>query len=1151
MQNHNIDFSALIEPVALELLGEPSSKRGNRWRWGTKGSFSADMQTATWFDHEAGEGGGLLALIERETGLAEPREQLNWLASRGYIDPLDATSEATSHHELVTKRQQRETEKAQRKANQEAQQQSEHAKAAERARWLWGNCKAPSADHPYLLLKDIDPDGLNLRQHPSGALVVPMYGPNGELVNLQFIDQDGKKRFLKDGRKEGCYTLIGADNGQGRVFVEGYATGYTSNQATGKQAIVAFDAGNLAPVTAAMAHDGDVVAADNDNAVKPGHRFGKRLSSYGSGHKAAMATGLPFYLSPIPGKDFNDLGTQATRAIFEAAPVSATPVFDAWKLAPAALKGTKADGWLNVLGKADTPESAARIARAIADRLSLTAPARATVAEVRQLIEMAAPARMIHPATLDNIAGRIDHIMQSYRKPDALKSVMLSSSAKAAHRVESVTALPVLAPADYQGVIVVRAPMAAGKTQKIGRPLATWATENSYRFIGICHRRSLVREMASRLTLEHYGDVDAGTAWAANGLATCLPSICRPDHAPLIDSARVVFIDEIAQTLDFMESSVCRTGQHNNRDVYERLSQIVADADCVVVTDAGVNDRVLHFLEQCRPGEQFRIIEMQAPTKAGIRATFASGQDDGAAHVIGECLEELTNDGRVWIACESKHRAAAIGSLIEQHDPALRVLTVHADNAGNKRQRDFMANPEAESLYYDVVIASPVISSGISIEHRDQEKPHFTLGAFIGNGNSITPADAAQMLRRVRYLTRFAIGLLPNTKVGQQHPDAILKAAETASRIEGKHSPATSFDALVADIRASHANAKADFAAALLWQLEAAGWELHRATAVDRAHIDALRQVQTDMRDHHREALKDTRILTDDEADALNRNSQRTELQSIMLEAHRLRRGLGLVGQSLTDEAIDFWDDGRAARQLDRFDAFRGIVPNHDDTSVPITQRRYLTACARAYGWLFDDIDTDAEGWLTPGVAELVLDRIMQHRHLLAHLGIVPRKFGKFMLTKSGDIVPMKRPEKATKVIGEVLALMGLETKGKQLRCHSTGVNTLGNYTATVTPSTAKKQKGNPRIRVYSITEGSYITMQAWADSRNAARKVVSVDTTPRRTQDGQAALVVEIRETVEPLRRAVRRSLVGLADNGEVVSRPLRPRRVREIAHA
>lgn len=1125
MQHHNIiDFSGLIEPVAMELMGDPSTRGRNRWRWGRKGSFSASMDAGTWYDHEAGEGGGVLDLIARETGITDRAGQLDWLADRGLIDHANRESAPVSADELATMRQRREAERARHKAAQDAEKADTQAQAAERARWLWGNTKPAAIDHPYLILKGIDPAGLDLRQHPgNGALVVPMYDPAGTLVNLQFIHTDGAKRFQPGGRITGCYALVGADTGAGRVFVEGYATGYTAWKATGRQAVVAFNAGNLAPVTGHMAQPGDVVAADNDNEVKPGSPFGKPLRSYGTGHKAAMATGLAFYLPPKPGKDFNDLGTDGARAVFDAAPTSSVPVFDAWKLTPATLKGTKPAGWLKALGKASTPEEAANYARAIMDRLSMTTPAGASVASLRQQIEANAPAGMIHPATLDAIAARVDGIAAKYRQPAALAPVSLSPEGKARHRVERVSELPTLAPDDYHGVILVKAPMAAGKTQRIGQPLAQHAIATGHPFLGICHRRSLVREMANRLTLTHYGDADAG---ASKALATCLPSICRQDHAPIIDRAHTVFIDEIAQTLDFLESRVCRGGGATNRDVYERLRRIVAEAECLVVADAGLNDRVLQFLEACRPGETFRIIEVPAPTKAGITATFAHGHEDGPAHVIGACLEELANKGRVWIACETKYRARALEELFTQHDPDKQVLAIHADNSGNKRQRDFMANPDTESLAYDVVIASPVISSGISIEHKDIPK-HFTLGAFMGSGNSITPADAAQMLRRVRYLTRFAIGLTSNTSVGQQHPDAILKAAETAARIEGKAAPATDFDALVADIRAGHDNAKSDFAAGLLWQLEASGWELTRTDATNTESLVALRAASENARQRHIDALLVAPILSEWEAQVLSSNHRRGELQNLSLEAHRMRQSLGLVGQPLNEEAIEFWNDGRAARQMDRFDAFRGIVPDAEDATVPVTMRRYLTACARGYAWLFEGIDTDAEEWLTPDAAELIVDRIMQHRHLLAHLGIVPRKFGKFMATKEGKLIPMKRPEKPVKVVGQVLELMGLKTtKGKQVRCHSTGVNTLGNSPGTVTPQARKPQKGNPRIRVYSITPDSRATMTHWTDSRAnpseqqpTMQEVAERAALSRAVKRARVALIGQPRQTLRPYR--------------------------------
>ncbi|MEC9483445.1 MAG: plasmid replication protein, CyRepA1 family [Halomonas sp.] len=1016
------------------------------------------------------------------------------------------------------------------KAKSEQQQAYTWAKCAESAHKLWSRCSLVSTNQPYLVLKGIDPVGLNLRQHPSnGALVVPMFDPEGRLVNLQSIRPDGEKRFLKNARKHSCYTLIGAGSGQGRIFCEGYATGYTVWKATGKQAVVAFDAGNLKHVVAHMAHDGDIVAADNDNAVKGSDRFGKPLANYGIGHKAALATGLPVYLPSVPGKDFNDLATdkgiEAVRSIFEAAPVSQVPVFDAWGLASVALKGTKPAGWLKTLGKATTPEEAASIARSIMDRMSMATPAGISIARLRQQIEANAPAGLIHPITLDSIAGRVDYITAKYRQPAALQPVSLSSQGKARHRVELVAELPSLTPGDYHGVILVKAPMAAGKTQKIGQPLAAHAIATGITFLSICHRRSLVREMANRLSLTHYGDINAGTSKA---LATCLPSICRPDHAPLIDRVRMVFIDEVAQALDFLESRVCRTGDATNRDVYDRLRQIVAVAECAVVADAGLNDRVLSFLEQCRPGETFRIIEMLAPAKLGITANFAYGQDIAPSHVIGECLKELANDGRVWIACETKYRARALEELFTQHDPSLRVIAIYADNAGNKRQRDFMANPEAECLAYDVVIASPVISSGISIEHKNIPK-HFTLGAFIGNGNSVTPADAAQMLRRVRYLKRYVIGLASNTTVGQQHPNAILKAAETAARIEGKAAPVTDFDTLVADIRASHENARADFAAGLLWQLDASGWHLVRAHEVCNEHLTALRAASESAHQRYIDTLMLAPILSEWEANVLAAHNPRGELQNLTLEAHRIRKALGLERQTLTEEALEFWDDGRAARRLDRFDAFRGIVPDAESAEVPVTMRRYLTACARGYAWLFDGIETGVADWLTPDIAGLIVDRIMQHRHLLAHLGVVPRKFGKFKTNKNGILIPMERPERPVSVVSEVLALMGLAIKGRQVRCHSSQGNTLENSSSTVTPEASKasmKQKGNPRVWVYSITPESYATMQHWTDSRaNACAHQLTMQ---------------EIAERAA-FRRAVKRARINIMDQPQRVLRPYR----------
>src|SRR5262245_4836526 len=76
-----IDFNALMEPVALRLLGEPAQKLGNGWRYGSRGSLGIDLKKGSWFDHEANVGGGVFDLIRRQ-GYDQPAA---WLRSEGLL----------------------------------------------------------------------------------------------------------------------------------------------------------------------------------------------------------------------------------------------------------------------------------------------------------------------------------------------------------------------------------------------------------------------------------------------------------------------------------------------------------------------------------------------------------------------------------------------------------------------------------------------------------------------------------------------------------------------------------------------------------------------------------------------------------------------------------------------------------------------------------------------------------------------------------------------------------------------------------------------------------------------------------------------------------------------------------------------------------
>jgi len=69
----------IIERLAADAFGPPNARLSNarELRWRARGSLALDRATGRWFDHEAGEGGGLLGLIggDRREALARLRQE--------------------------------------------------------------------------------------------------------------------------------------------------------------------------------------------------------------------------------------------------------------------------------------------------------------------------------------------------------------------------------------------------------------------------------------------------------------------------------------------------------------------------------------------------------------------------------------------------------------------------------------------------------------------------------------------------------------------------------------------------------------------------------------------------------------------------------------------------------------------------------------------------------------------------------------------------------------------------------------------------------------------------------------------------------------------------------------------------------------------
>ena len=94
---------------------------------------------------------------------------------------------------------------------------------------------------------------------------------NEKIWSLQYIGEDGTKKFLIDSKKQGNFFLIAKNNikhGTEIFLAEGFATAASIHQATGKPVAVCFDAGNIEHVLGNLKNkhlnSNFIIAADND-----------------------------------------------------------------------------------------------------------------------------------------------------------------------------------------------------------------------------------------------------------------------------------------------------------------------------------------------------------------------------------------------------------------------------------------------------------------------------------------------------------------------------------------------------------------------------------------------------------------------------------------------------------------------------------------------------------------------------------------------------------------------------------------------------------------------------------------------------------------------------------------------------------------------
>jgi len=197
---------------------------------------------------------------------------------------------------------------------------------AQRVSRQWKSLRPVAQQTPYLERKGIATHNGVMTDKKGKTTFISALDTEGKHWTTQYIQEDGIKRFAKDGRKTGCFHPVGGMEALKAapvlVIAEGYATAVSLAEGIGQATVAAFDSSNLIHVACALHEkypDKPIIIAGDDDRVQE-IKNGKNPGRSAAEAAAKSVNGTAIFPIFAPGEqknnpskftDYNDLANNS------------------------------------------------------------------------------------------------------------------------------------------------------------------------------------------------------------------------------------------------------------------------------------------------------------------------------------------------------------------------------------------------------------------------------------------------------------------------------------------------------------------------------------------------------------------------------------------------------------------------------------------------------------------------------------------------------------------------------------------------------------------------------------------------------------------------------------------------------------------------
>jgi hypothetical protein len=329
-----------------------------------------------------------------------------------------------------------------------------------------------------------------------------------------------------------------------------------------------------------------------------------------------------------------------------------------------------------------------------------------------------------------------------------------------------------------------------GKTSGVAMPLVAKAAAT----LIVTHLRSLGLESSEKLGVPWQDDIQIdGVA----RLACTINSVYKISPTILSKEDSLFLMDEADQVLAQAFEDICnKQGERMLilRAIEHHIKTVIRNGGLGIFMSADLTQKEIDLLKKLFPSLPIRVIINDYQPKMGKLYFDESGKPD---QVISKILERCKAGLPCFVVSDFKgsmRGCKSIAELIRRQCPELRVEEINGDVTKHPQVIDFLKHIDKASKDVDLIICSPAVTSGISIENQ-----RFIGGVFGIFFGVLSVGKACQALARIRGAKSIHVWAANKAKGGKRENGLIDSEAIKQRRYSNYSRNARFIQSFVAD----------------------------------------------------------------------------------------------------------------------------------------------------------------------------------------------------------------------------------------------------------------------------------------------------------------------------------------------------------------